>query len=402
MMPVGIENISVYPGHFSLDLSELAQHRGADPEHLKNVLMVTERSLNPTWEDPVTMAVNAALPLLKSIDRTDIELLIVCTESGLDLEKPLSSWVHRYLGLASHCRHFELKCACYSGTAALKMAAAWIASNTGNPQGKALVITSDQSLISLHKPWEYVNGAGAVAMIVSKSPDFLALEPTHYGLYTHEVSDVIRPLPWVETGNSDDSLFSYMEGLSYAYEDYENRVGNVDFNTYFDYNLYHVPFSGIAFRAHKQLMKTAGHTNNSTIGESFHHKTKPSLAYPTRVGGIYGGGLYLALTSLIAKTPGLTTDQRIGLFSYGSGSCAEFYSAKIGPKAHQIVNTLDLDNRLDQRQSLTIDAYESTENERVNMTQSADFTPDTSTVPSDYRGLIYTGSKGYYRHYACL
>ncbi len=89
--------------------------------------MLEERSLNPLWEDPVTMGVNAANAILTDEDRGRIELLVVATESGVDYEKPISTWVQRYARLSANCRNFEVKHACYGGTAGLQMAAAWLA-----------------------------------------------------------------------------------------------------------------------------------------------------------------------------------------------------------------------------------------------------------------------------------
>ena len=63
-MAVGIERIAAYPCTLSLDMRTLAEARDHDPNHPIGELWVTSRSLNPVWEDPVTMAVNAARGLL--------------------------------------------------------------------------------------------------------------------------------------------------------------------------------------------------------------------------------------------------------------------------------------------------------------------------------------------------
>ena len=58
--PVGIEKINAYPCTLTLDMVALAEARGVSPAHPLEELWVESRSLNPVWEDPVTMAVNAA------------------------------------------------------------------------------------------------------------------------------------------------------------------------------------------------------------------------------------------------------------------------------------------------------------------------------------------------------
>ena len=104
---VGIEKITAYPCSLSLDMRTLAEARGVDPAHPLEELLVTARSLNPVWEDPVTMAVNAALSLLADEDREAIELIVVGTESSPDFGKPISTYVQRYCGIQANCRNFE-------------------------------------------------------------------------------------------------------------------------------------------------------------------------------------------------------------------------------------------------------------------------------------------------------
>jgi 3-hydroxy-3-methylglutaryl CoA synthase len=406
MMKVGIEKIRVYPTSLKVDLTDLALARGYDVAHMHNELMVKERGLNPVWEDAVTMAVNAAKPLLSQEDLSSIGLLIVGTETGLDQEKSLSSWVHHYLDLPSNCRHFEIKGACYSGTAGLKMAAAWITSGMAKSGQKALVITTDQSLNAINLPWEYVGGGASVAMLISDKPDLVVLENEKSGVYAHEVSDVIRPLPWIETGNSENSLFSYMEGLLGSYDDYISNLGPVDFNSFFKYNIYHVPFSGISYRAHKQLLQANIDCTKEEVLHSFHNKTKPSLHYTSRIGASYGGSVFIALLGLLKHAKDKETGDRIGIFSYGSGSCAEYYSVLIGENADQVVEAAGLDELIDQREAISITNYEIIENLRVEMSQSANFTPDFSLgnniYTNQYEGkgkLIFKASKNYYRYY---
>ena len=115
MKPIGIEKIRVYPTALQLNLDRLAEARGYDVAYMHKELMVERRGVNPPWEDPVTMAVNAAKPMLTPEDIASIGLLIVASETSLDQEKALSSWVLQHLGLPNHCRHFEIKIACYAG-----------------------------------------------------------------------------------------------------------------------------------------------------------------------------------------------------------------------------------------------------------------------------------------------
>lgn len=406
MKKYGIEKIRVYPTALQMDLEELAVARNYDVEHMKKELMVEKRGVNPPWEDTVTMAVNAAKPMLSKEDIASIGLLIVGTETSLDGEKSVSSWVLHHLGLPSTCRHFEVKIACYSGTAALKMAVSWLSSGMARKGQKALIISTDESLNSIHRPWEYVCGGGSVAMLVSDQPDFLVLETEKYGLYAHEVADVIRPLPWLETGNSEHSLYSYMEALAATYEDYEANVEGFDFSNDFKYHVYHVPFSGISFRAHKQLMRMSSDASNEEIAENFTKKVLPSINFAKHIGGTYGGSVFIALLSTITSVNDLNAGDRISVFSYGSGSCAEFYSVQVTEKSKEIALNTGLRQLIDNRFKITVKQYEEMELAREKRMQSREFTPDHNMVEglydAAYKGkglLIYTGTKDYYRSY---
>lgn len=406
MSAYGIEKIRCYPTTLRLDFDALARARGVDAGYLHRELMVDSRGLNPGWEDVVTMAVNAARPMLSEADRAAIGLLIVATETSLDQEKSLSSWILGHLALADSCRHFEVKSACYAGTAALKMALGWLASGMARPGQKALVITSDESLPSLGEPWEFVLGAGATAMLVSDAPGFLEIELDKSGVYAHDVTDVIRPLPWLETGNSELSLLSYMEALVASYEQYERAVGPLDFRTFFQHNAYHVPFGGITYRAHKQLMTLHSCATKAEIQADFARRVLPSLHFTRRMGSTYAGGIFLALLGLLSGAEDLREGERIGIFSYGSGSCAEFYSALAGARARAVAEAAGLEELLGNRLEVSVETYERLERERSCSRREPGFTPDPGAVPglyeAWYRGrglLVYRGSNDYVRHY---
>ena len=54
----------------------------------------------------------------------------------------------------------------------------------------------------------------------------------------------------------------------------------------------------------------------------------PSLSYGQRVGNTAGASLFLALAGTI-DTADFSRPQRVGLFSYGSGCCSEFFSGVV-------------------------------------------------------------------------
>jgi hydroxymethylglutaryl-CoA synthase len=404
---VGIEKLRVYPTSLTLHMPDLCAARGRDPAEIRDVMLIDERSVNPPWEDPVTMAVNAALPMLTEEDKAAIELLIVCSESGVDQEKPMSTWVQRYLGLPSTVRNFEAKHACYSGTASLQVAAGFLASGAVGPKAKALVITTDQSRMHFGKPWEFVKGAGSAALLISRDPGAFEIELGKYGVHTNEINDLTRPTSRVETGNSETSLVSYIDGLEAAFDGYIERLGEPIGYDYFKKNIYHTPFGGITLTATRAALRAFGGVPKAEAKRIWEQKTLPSLKHVRRMGGTYASSTFVDMLGLFDSCPELQAGDRVGMFSYGSGSCAEFYSGLVGPRAHEVAKAANLGGLLDARRRITVREYEEAERERTCYVDNGDFEPSTDGFrgwyDEHYKGkdyLVFRGNKEHFRQYA--
>ncbi|HEX8110181.1 MAG TPA: hydroxymethylglutaryl-CoA synthase [Kofleriaceae bacterium] len=358
-MIAGIEAIHLYAARAALDVQQLFSARGLDLQRFGN-LMMRQKSVNLPCEDPVTNGVNAARPLIAALtpaQRDRIELLIVATESGLDYAKPISTYIHEYLGLSRHCRSFEVKHACYAGTAALQMAASFVAASPV-PGLKALVIAAEAASVADRGTyWEPSQGAGAVSMLVSAQPDILALDPGASGYYTYEVMDTLRPRPDLEAGDTDLSLMSYLECLQRTYALYCERVSGADLLETFDYLVFHPPFAGMVKGAHRTLLRKQRGMSVEAIERDFEARIAPSLVYCSRIGNLYSGSLYAALCSLIDHVAN-GGDRRIGMYSYGSGCGSEFYSGVVPAGARDKLAALQIGAAVDARRLLTMDEYE--------------------------------------------
>lgn len=403
---VGIEKIGVDPCTLYLELPELCAARGYDAGHIRDNMMIDQRSLNPLYEDPVTMGVNAARTILTDEDRQRIELLIVASESGVDQEKSISSWIHRYLELSPHCRNFEIKHACYGGTAGLQMAVSWIASGLAG-DAKALLITTDQSRMHLGQPWEYVLGAGAAAVLISRQPRIVRLELGKTGYWTMEVPDLTRPTLTVEVGHTETSLVSYIEALEEAYAHYVERARpELDFDAYFQKHVYHAPFGGMTYRAHRALLRHRGPMSKAEMWEHFKSRALSSLKHIRRMGTTYSSSTFIGLLGLLEDSPDLRPDDRISIFSYGSGCCAEFYSVRVMNEARDTARSARLGESLDGRTKVTVEQYEDLERRRTDLIEASDYETDTRTpaghYDARYRGqhrLVLKGLEHYYRQY---
>ncbi len=324
-MITGIERLGFYGGRAYLDVGELALARGLDQRRFENLLM-RRKSLALPFEDPVSFAVNAAKPVVDALsesERAEIRLLIVASESGIDHGKSMGAYVHKHLGLDPRCRQFEVKQACYGGTAALRMAAAWAATDGGG--ARALVVCTDIGRPVRHSYAEPSQGSAAVALLVGRRPDILALEPGASGIHSYEVADACRPTADMETGDADLSLLSYLTCCEQAFAAYREAVGTVDFVRHFALLAFHTPFGGMVKGAHRTLMRKLAAAQPDAIEADFRQRMAPSLVYCREVGNIYSGTIFLALAGAIDHGEDAAA-RRIGLFSYGSGCCSEFYS----------------------------------------------------------------------------
>lgn len=411
---VGIEALNIYGGGAYVDVRELCTHRHLDLHRFENLLM-REKTVALPYEDPVSFAVNAAKPLVDALsesERSHIEMVITCTESGIDFGKSLSTYVHHYLGLASNCRLFEIKQACYSGTAGLQMAVNFVLSGT-SPGGKALVIATDISRFALAdetavQEWAYSepsSGAGAVAMLISDVPYILRLDVGAYGNHGFEVMDTCRPGPDTEAGDADLSLMAYLDCVERAYKDYARRV-DADFRQSFDYLSFHTPFGGMVKGAHRHVMRKLCKATPAEIEADFSRRLSPSLTFGQRVGNTAGGSVFLGLAGLL-QTAEMTQPCRVGLFSYGSGCCSEFFSGTITPGGQNRLRALGIGTGLDRRHRLSMDEYETLlRAEHVVRFGTRDAILDRTVVPAAWNGfagrgrLVLDAVKGYHRSYS--
>lgn len=412
---IGIEKISVYPCTLGIDMPTLVAARGQNVAEVCTNMMIDQRSLNPPWEDPVTMAVNAAQGMLSEADRQAITLLLVASESGLDQEKSLSTWVHRYLGLSDACRNLEIKHACYAGTAGLRLATAWLLAHP-DPAAKALVIATDQSRSHFGKPYEFVMGAGSVALLISRKPSFFSLDHDLGGVYTYEVSDLTRPTSLVEAGHSETSLLSYLDAVDLTFGRYAQSLEQyrgvtisslAELAAWFPRQVYHAPFGGITRRAHKSLLRSLPGYDKSRVGADFAQRIEPTLEFNRRMGGTYAASVFISLLAAAASLAEADpAGARCGIYSYGSGSCAEFYSGRCPDPAAAQLQAAVLRAALDQRKQLTVAGYEEAESRRHAQIDQGDFQVGLDGLDDWYREryqgkhlLTFRGAEDFVRAY---
>lgn len=413
-VPVGVDDLNLYASTLSIDFAEIAAAR-AIPEKFLRTVGFARRSIVPPYEDPVTLAVNAAKPIVDAASPSDFELLIVATETGIDFAKPISSYVHEYLGLSPTCRNFEIKHACYAGTAAVQMAAAWVRSGVA-PGKRALVVMTDIARRHFGEVAELSLGACATALSISEQPRLFELEPVA-GYVSQEVYDTARPAADSEYIDPPLSVASYLDCIEMAWMRYQSAVSRLQggsngkhpfsFARDIDYMVYHTPFVSLVEEAHRLLLLAEDDAlSEDEIAASFEQKVMPGLHYSCEIGNTYSGSMYVALTGLLASVPSLTSKKRIGCFSYGSGSCAEFFSGFATHGAHEQIAARCIDDQLAARRKLTMAEYEQVVLDVEQSLLGNEFAPDRESLPGHYKQhyegkamLVLDNVRNHYRSY---
>jgi hydroxymethylglutaryl-CoA synthase len=403
---VGLDALGIAVPSLTLELTKLAAARGIEPGKFLDGLGVTRMSIPPLDEDTVTLAARAGKQALEQggIDPNDIGLLVVGTETAVDHSKPVASYVQGILGLPKGCRVFETKHACYGATAGLQNALDWIRAGS-NDGKKALVIGADIARYGLKTPGEPTQGAGAVAMVLSESPRLIAFDHGLVGTYANDVLDFWRPLyskdAVVDGHYSVGCYLDALEGAYRAYREKAERPGaaatagggeHAFFSDRFAAIAYHVPYGKMASKAHRHLRAVDGDGAATTYAE----QVAPSLVYPRQVGNIYTGSLYLALASLLAEDPRDLAGQSIGLFSYGSGSCAEFWSGTVQLGAQARVRSSGWSQLIESQRRLEIPEYE----EILNAREAIDNRPHTPHTDGNGAEARYLGVQEHRRMYS--
>ena len=348
-MKIGIDKIGFATSNYVLKLNDLAAARATDPEKLSKGLLLKELSIAPLTEDIITLGAAAADPILTSEDKEKIDMVIVATESSIDQSKAAAVFIHGLLAIQPFARSFEIKEACYGATAALDYAKLHIEKY---PDSKVLVIASDIAKYGINTPGEPTQGAGAIAMLISKDPRILIFNEDNVA-QTRDVMDFWRPnystTPYV---NGLYSTQQYLDCLKTTWDEYQKRH-NLSLKDFVAY-CFHLPYPKLALKGLNKIMdKSLPQEQQDQLKENF----EKSILYSQKVGNIYTGSLFLGLLSLLENSDNLKAGDKIALFSYGSGAVAEIFSASLVPGYEKQLSQTRLEE-LDQRQALSVEEYE--------------------------------------------
>ena len=347
-MKIGIDKIGFATARYVLNMDDLAESHNVDPDKYSKGLLLNNLSITPINDDIVTLGASAAESILSEEDKKTIDMIIVATESSVDQSKAASTYIHSLLGIQPFARSIEMKEACYGATAALDYARLHVQKH---PESKVLVIASDVARYGVNTPGEPTQGAGSVAMLISKKPRILLLNDNSVA-QTRDIMDFWRPnystTPYV---NGIYSTKQYLDMLKTTWAEFQKRFNTslADFSAF----CFHLPFPKLALKGFNKVM-------DKNLPEDFKEKLKENfestILYSKEVGNIYTGSLYLGLLSLLENSKNLVAGDKIALFSYGSGAVAEIFSATLVDGFKDMLQTNRLET-LKNRIRLSVEDY---------------------------------------------
>ena len=352
-----------------------------------------------------------------AIDPASIGRLEVGTETILDKSKSCKSVLMQLFEPAGNTdiEGVDNLNACYGGTNALFNALNWVESS-GWDGRNAIVISGDIALYD-QKNARPTGGAGCVAMLIG--PDApLSFEPGLRGTCIRHTYDFYKPNFKAEYPHVDGqlSIKCYLDAMDSCYETYKAKkaklakiqqseaVNGAAANGFdslkighqtdlpldnFDHIVFHSPTCKLVTKAYARLLyndylANPSHPEFTSVpaevlkvprDQSFTDKTiekvfmalakqrseqrvQPSLQLPTLCGNMYCASVYGALISLICRVDSSNLQgKRVGIYSYGGGLAASFFSLKIRGEIAGIAERIDLQARLNARTAVSPQQY---------------------------------------------
>lgn len=394
-MAVGIDKIGVYLPKRYVDMTELAKVRGEDPDKFTIGIGQEQMAINTKDEDIVAMGANAAKDIVKGAE-TEIDQIIFATESGFDYSKASATYIHELLGIHEFAKSFEVKQACYSGTAGLQMATDYVRLR---PNRKALVIVSDVARYGLESSEEATQGAGALALLISSNPRILALDIESVS-YTKNAFDFFRPDKHeVPTVDGRGSMRLYQRTFGNVMKEFKERSWNV-YQT-IESVIFHLPFSRMGEKAlqyyRRRVRRNEDALQDLELLDRWENHYEASTLYGKNTGNIYTGSMYLSLLSLLDQG-NLHGGERVALFSYGSGTVAELVTGTLQKGYQKMLELTNARAQFEKRIKVSVEEYEQIYTDQI--TSVTDYQSLEKQSPE--AGFYLSQIRSQQHHYAYL
>jgi hydroxymethylglutaryl-CoA synthase len=119
----------------------------------------------------------------------------------------------------------------------------------------------------------------------------------------------------------------------------------------------HRRLATLDWQAAEKLWPAIAPRRDDAVAEAYAAQVAPGLEAVARIGNAYTASLYLCLTALLEREGRRLGGRRLGLFSYGSGSCAEFFTGTVPGRVADAVDG-GLAQLLAARTEIDVPAYE--------------------------------------------
>lgn len=402
-MTFGIEAASYHVPSLYLEIKDLAEKRGIEPAKLEKGLGLHKMGFPDVHEDAATFAAEALLKLITDykLNPKEISRIYLGTESALDAAKPTASYAMQMVEDAletefgervfRNCDVVDMTFACIGAVDALHNSLDFV---RANPDKKAVVIASDYAKYELASSGEYTQGGGAVAVLVSSTPNLLEIE-NHWGVATESVFDFFKPRRHFKKEDlshapesfpdkieifTDEPVFDgqysnqcYQDRIREAYNHYKEITGKEKPYENWKYLIFHLPYAFHGKRVFTEIYSLENGLSYETPEEQkavaksdeylafINQKIEKSQRASSEIGNMYTASIFMALLSALQTSFNEKEElagQEIGFLGYGSGSKSKVFTGKVSANWKDVAGKWNIFEELKNRTAIDFDTYE--------------------------------------------
>lgn len=402
-MTFGIEAASYHVPSLYLEIKDLAEKRGIEPAKLEKGLGLHKMGFPDVHEDAATFAAEALLKLIRDyeLNPKEISRIYLGTESALDAAKPTASYAMQMVEEAleaefgerifRNCDVVDMTFACIGAVDALHNSLDFV---RANPDKKAVVIASDYAKYELASSGEYTQGGGAVAVLVSSTPNLLEIE-NHWGVATESVFDFFKPRRHFKKEDlshapesfpdkieifTDEPVFDgqysnqcYQDRIREAYSHYKEITGKEKPYENWKYLIFHLPYAFHGKRVFTEIYSLENGLSYETPEEQkavakseeylafINEKIEKSQRASSEIGNMYTASIFMALLSALQTSFNENEElagQEIGFLGYGSGSKSKVFTGKVSANWKEVAGKWNIFEELKNRTAIDFDTYE--------------------------------------------
>ena len=299
MKPFGITSYGFYLPKYRITVEEIAKNHGKTKEEIEASLLLTEKTISAADEDSATMAVAAGTMALRGVNKEEVDMVLVGSETHPYAVKPTSTIVGEWLGIDDHhYLAYDTQFACKAATGALLSAFSAVKAEDAR---NALIVGVDKATGKPGDALEYTAASGAVAFVVGT--DDPILEPIAYGSYSSDTPDFWRRhgIAHPSHGGRFTGKPSYFKHIFQAGTAVMEKVKMKPAD--FTYGVFHMPNGRFPVEVSKMLGFTKEQIQHSLV-----------VKY---LGNSYAAS---ALMGLVATLEQAKAGETILFVSYGSGA----------------------------------------------------------------------------------